>query len=79
MINRVNGFILDFPIVIDKSKLPKRNFMPYEEKNFSPNDKKHFIKMNRYGNKAELQKTANLLSESNVPFASFWGIEDGWG
>ena len=74
MINRVNGLTTNY--TIDKSMLPKRDFVPYEEKQFSPNDKKHFIMANKETNKAELQEMAKLLSESKLPVASFWGIED---
>ena len=62
MINNVSGFrIIGYPI--DKSMLPKRDGVPCEEKNFSPNDRNHFIMMNKDANKAELQRVSNLLSQ----------------
>lgn len=74
MINRVNG--LTIGLTIDESKLPKRHFLPSDEKQFSPNDKNYFIIANKETNKAEIQEMAKLLSESKLPVASFWGIED---
>ena len=75
MINNLNGFKNIY--TIDESQLPKRNFLPYEETQFSPNDKKHFIIANKEVNKAELQEMAKILSEK-MPVASFWGLEGDW-
>ena len=75
MINNLNGSKNIY--TIDRTMLPKRNFLPYEEVQFSPNDKKHFIIANKEANKAELQEVAKLLSEK-MPVASFWGLEGDW-
>ncbi len=58
--------------MISKDKLPQRPW----EKNYNSDNEFGIVAMNRDGNKAEIQKMANLLSQSKIPFASFWGIED---
>ena len=75
MINNLNG--LKNIYTIDKFQLPECKFLPFEETQFSPNDKNHFIIANKESNKAELQEAVKVLSESNKPIASFfWGLDD---
>ena len=75
MINNLNG--LKNIYTIDKFQLPERKFLPFEETQFSPNDKNHFIIANKETNKTELQEAVKVLSEK-MPVASFWGLEDWW-
>ena len=59
-------------MMIPKDRLPQRHF----DENYNPNEKFGIVAMNRDGNKAEIQKFAKLLSQSKMPLASFWGIEN---
>ena len=55
--------------------LPKRDVFP-SEREVKQNGFEHDIVAGIDTNKSELQVMANLLTKPNIPFASFWGIED---